>query len=45
MTAWRSHTPAVQILFTSAKLAHGSHTVTVVKESGTYMLVDAFQVE
>jgi hypothetical protein len=36
---------AQQTLFTSAQLAYGRHTLTVVKESGTYMLVDAFQVE
>lgn len=33
-----------QTLFTSKKLADGTHTLTVVKESGTYMLVDAFDV-
>ena len=35
---------AQQTLFTSKKLTSGTHTVTVVKESGTYMLVDAFTV-
>ncbi|HET9169118.1 MAG TPA: hypothetical protein VFN97_06765 [Actinospica sp.] len=33
-----------QILFTSKVLPSGTHTVTVVKESGTYLLVDAFNV-
>lgn len=31
-----------QTLFTSKKLAAGTHTITIVKESGTYMLVDDF---
>jgi hypothetical protein len=35
---------AQQTLFTSKKLAYGTHTVTLVKESGTYLLVDAFAV-
>lgn len=35
---------AQQTLFTSKKLAPGTHTITLVKESGTYMLVDAFAV-
>jgi hypothetical protein len=33
-----------QTLFTSKVLTSGTHTITVVKESGTYMLVDAFNV-
>ncbi|HTJ72960.1 MAG TPA: hypothetical protein VL551_35810 [Actinospica sp.] len=34
-----------QTLFTSAVLTSGTHTITVVKESGTYMLVDSFTVK
>jgi len=33
-----------QTLFTSKVLTSGTHTITVVKESGAYMLVDAFNV-
>ena len=33
-----------QVLFTSNVLPSGNHTITVVKESGTYMLVDSFTV-
>ena len=33
-----------QTLFTSKTLAAGTHTVKLVKESGTYLLVDAFTV-
>ena len=33
-----------QTLFTSKVLTSGTHTISVVKESGTYMLVDAFNV-
>jgi len=35
---------AQQTLYTSGTLANGTHTITVVKESGTYMLVDGFAV-
>ena len=35
---------AQQTLFTSGALTYGEHTVTIVKESGTYLLVDAFKV-
>ena len=34
-----------QTLFTSKVLTSGTHTITVVKESGTYLLVDAFNVK
>jgi hypothetical protein len=33
-----------QILFTSKVLTSGTHTITVMKESGTYLLVDDFNV-
>ncbi|HWG26660.1 hypothetical protein [Actinospica sp.] len=36
---------AQQTLFTSQVLASGKHTITVVKESGTYLLVDDFTVK
>jgi Carbohydrate esterase 2 N-terminal len=36
---------AQQTLFTSSVLSSGKHTVTVVKESGTYLLVDDFTVK
>jgi hypothetical protein len=33
---------AQQVIYTSPTLSPGSHTVTITKESGTYMVLDAF---
>jgi hypothetical protein len=42
--AYSASRSAQQTLFTSATLPSGKHTITVQKESGTYMLVDDFVV-
>jgi hypothetical protein len=42
--AYASSRHAQQTLFTSATLPYGTHTITVEKESGTYLLVDDFAV-
>jgi len=42
--AYATSRHAQQTLYTSGTLASGTHTITVVKESGTYMLVDDFAV-
>ena len=42
--AYSTSRHAQQTLYTSGALASGTHTITVVKESGTYMLVDGFVV-
>ena len=42
--AYATSRHAQQILFTSGTLTNGIHTITVTKESGTYLLVDDFVV-